>query len=106
MLGDGSSGPENSPTGFVPPEFVIMHQPRIEEASNRRRRKRASPDDPPKPHLDVQDLTGDKQPAPMLIRHSTAASPHALRHICSMQSVQTGISAQIAHLGKGLKLTH
>ncbi len=71
MLGDGGSGRESSPTDFVPPEFVTLHQPRIEEASNRQRRKRASPDDPPQPALDVQDLTGDKQPTSMLIRHTT-----------------------------------
>ncbi|DBA66333.1 TPA: hypothetical protein ACH3X2_002325 [Trebouxia sp. C0005] len=68
LLGDGGSGRESSPTDFVPPEFVTLHQPRIEEASNRQRRKRASPDDPPRPALDVQDLTGESPEAKMRLR--------------------------------------
>ncbi|KAL0035371.1 hypothetical protein WJX77_003485 [Trebouxia sp. C0004] len=68
LLGDTGIGHESPPTDFVPPEFVTLHQPRIEEASNRQRRKRASPDDPPQPALDVQDLTGESPEAKMRLR--------------------------------------
>jgi len=85
LLGDGGSGRETFPTDFVPPDFVALHQPKLEEATNRQRRKRASPDDPPRPALDVQDLTGDKQPTSMLIRPITASS-RVLRHTGSMQA--------------------
>jgi len=94
LLGEGGSGRESSPTDFVPPEFVALHQPKIEEASNRQRRKRASPDDPPRPALDVQDLTGDKQTHINVDQtqhnckpsrsesHMHAQCKHADRHIC------------------------
>lgn len=97
MLEEGGSGRESSPTDLVLPDFVALHQPKLEEASNRQRRKRASPDNPPRPALDVQDLTGDKQPTSMFISQLQALMPKA--HVLNA-SMHTGIPAQIARVGK------
>lgn len=51
------SDPEGSPVGFVPPDFVTQHQPRIDD-SNKRLCKQLSQGAAAPLDSGVQDLTG------------------------------------------------